>query len=131
MTTTKPRAPRAPKKPMSVSAYQAWFSPETVHELQLEFVLDDADKRNGRLTRNELQPQGRTFTSYTEALHDMLEAEFKKAPNTRIRERQEYGALSYLIETNSISALQRALVRCEKVVQRWINKFHVNDMKAT
>lgn len=129
MTATKNRVrPRAPKPPMEVGSYQAWFSPVTVHDSQLEFVLDKADERNSRPTRIQLQPQGRTFTSYSEALFDMLDKEFKRSADIRIVERQEYGNISFRIEAPSLKSLERSLERCAKVCGRWVNKYRINSM---
>jgi hypothetical protein len=117
------------KSTIDVVCYQALFFVETVHGSQLEFVLDDADKRARRPTRAELHPSALTFTSYTETLWDMLSAEFKKAQDVRVREKSEYGGVSFLLEAPTVDALQRALARCEKVVQRWVNKYRINHMK--
>jgi hypothetical protein len=125
-TVPKPRIARHAISPV---CYQVWFAVESIHGTSLEFVLDDADARAHRPTRIELQRQGRTFTSYSQALHDMLVAEFSKNAFIRIRESQEYGTLSFLVEADSPKALQRAYGRCEKVTQRWLNKYRVNSMK--
>jgi hypothetical protein len=110
--------------------YQVWFSVNTVHGSMLEFVLDDADSRAKRPTRAKLHPSARTFTSYTEALWDMLAAEFKKAKAVRVLEKQEYGDVSFLIETDTPKTLEQAYRRSAKVVQRWINKYRINGMKG-
>lgn len=125
----KPARPRVPKRAMEVGCYQAWFSPITVHEFQLEFVLDRADERNNRPTRAQLQCQGRTFTSYSEALFNMLEKEFKQTKDVRIIERQEYGNISFRIEAPTIKSLERQLERCAKVCSRWVNKYRINEME--
>lgn len=129
-TVTTARKPRPPRKAMEVTTYSAWFHVRTLHDTSLEFVLDAADARRGRPTRIQLQPQGRTFTSYSEALWDMLNAEFKKSKEIRVPERQEYGDIAFSVEATSIPMLQAALVRCEKVVQRWVNKYRINSMKG-
>lgn len=132
MTATNKSARRqAPKIAMEVGSYQAWFSPITVHDTQLEFVLDKADERNGRPTRIQLQPQGRTFTSYSEKLGEMLNREFRRTQRTkdvRIVERQEYGNISFCIEAPSLDLLQTCLRRCAMVCQLWVNKYRINDM---
>lgn len=111
--------------------YQVWFSVITVHGTSLEFVLDEADERARRPTRLDLCPRGRTYTSYAEALWDMLEKEFKKSKGVRVVERSEYGELSFLLEAGDLPTLSKAYERCGKVVQRWLNKYRINKMKAS
>lgn len=115
-------------KAIEAFCYLAWFSVETLHGNQLEFVLDKADERAGEISRFRLQPQGRVRTSYTEKLWEMLKKEFKRTKGVAVPESQEYGNLTFLVEAQTPAELQRALARCEKVSQRWINKYRVNQM---
>lgn len=123
------KQPRPPSKTTTAYIFQAWFSVNTIHGNRLEFVLDEADNRAQRTPKHILQPQGRVFTSYSDALFEMLKKEFKAVKNgIYVREMNEYGDVSIQIEASSPAALQRALVRCEKVTQRWVNKYRVNEM---
>ena len=129
MATQKMRAGDSPlKKAINVGYMQAWFSPVTKHGPMLEFVLEHADVRNNRPSRVQLQPQGRTFTSYSESLWDMLNKEFVRNPRIRVVERQEYGELSFCLEATGSKELEKALLRCAKVCSRWVNKYRINEM---
>lgn len=45
-----------------------------------------------------------------------------------VREKQEYGDVVFYIQANTLKELQSAIVRSERVTQRWINKYRVNSM---
>ncbi len=126
--TRKPAT--VPRKAISTNTFAAWFNVETVHKQRLEFVLVEAGARQGELRPTQVHPQGRVFTTYADSLFAMLCDEFKSArAGMSVTEMQEYGDLSFHVEADTPQALQRALVRCEKVAQRWINKYRVNAMK--
>jgi len=110
--------------PITPFRYDTWFYVDTVHESKLEFVLDDADARNG-----DDRCGAHVRTTYTQALYDMFEAEFAKETEIRIEESCEYGSLSFSVSVTSLELMAPTLERCRKVVDKWINKYRVNKMK--
>lgn len=111
---------------MAVSTYSfgAWLVIETEHGSNLEFVLSDADDRNANPRYHE-----HVFTTYTDRLWDMLKKEFKCSKSINVQEKQEYGDVMFYVQANTLKELQSAIVRAERVTQRWINKYRVNSMK--
>lgn len=129
LTTSAPAARSGDDhRHLHVAAYRAVFSVESAHGTLLEFVLDAADKRRGRPSRIELSVHGRTFTTYSEALMDMLREEFVSEPSVRILRMDEYGQLSVEVEAEAPVELQQALARCDRVCARWLAKYRVNHM---
>ena len=108
----------------STCSFGAWVAIETKHGSRLEFVLSAADDRNGNPRHH-----AHVFTTYTDRLWDMLKAEFKRSKSIDVREKQEYGDVMFYIQANTLKELQSAIVRAERVAQRWINKYRVNSMK--
>ena len=104
--------------------YDTWFWVNTVHNDRLEFVLAEADARKG-----EDRCGAHVRTTYTQALYEMLESEFAKETEIRIEESCEYGALSFSFSVTSLDLMGPALARCEKVVNKWINKYRINKMQ--
>ena len=109
---------------ISTYSFGVWVAIETKHGSHLEFVLSAADDRNGNPRHHE-----HVFTIYTDRLWDMLKAEFKRSKSIDVREKQEYGDVMFYIQANTLKELQSAIVRAERVAQRWINKYRVNSMK--
>jgi hypothetical protein len=109
---------------ISTHSFGAWIAVETKHGSRLEFVLRAADDRNGRPHHHE-----HVFTTYTDRLWDMLKKEFKRSKSIDVREKQEYGDVMFYIQANTLKELQSAIVRSERVTQRWVNKYRVNIMR--
>lgn len=108
---------------ISTYSFGVWIVVETKHGSRLEFVLRAADDRNGNPRHHE-----HVFTTYTDRLWDMLKKEFKRSKSINVREKQEYGDVMFYIQANTLKELQSALVRSERVTQRWINKYRINSM---
>ncbi len=108
---------------ISTYSFGAWVAIETKHGSGLEFVLSAADDRNGNPRHH-----AHVFTTYTDRLWDMLKKEFKRSKSIEVREKQEYGDVMFYIQANTLKELQSAIVRSERVTQRWINKYRVNRM---
>ena len=109
---------------ISTYSFGVWIAIKTKHGSRLEFVLSAADDRNGNPRHHE-----HVFTTYTDRLWDMLKAEFKRSKSIDVREKQEYGDVMFYIQANTLGELHSAIVRTERVTQRWINKYRVNSMK--
>jgi hypothetical protein len=108
---------------ITVQAFSAWFSVNTVHGSSLEFVLVAAD------SRKNCPRIGHEFTTYSDKLRDSLTKEFAKDTAIRVTSRQEYGDASFEIECESSQMLEQALERCGVVVQAWIRRYKINGMK--
>lgn len=108
---------------ISTCSFGVWIAIETKHGSGLEFVLSAADDRNGNPRHH-----AHVFTTYTDRLWDMLKKEFKRSKSIDVREKQEYGDVVFYIQANTLKELQSAIVRSERVTQRWINKYRVNSM---
>lgn len=109
----------------SLHSVSAWICVETIHKQNLEFVLADADYR---------RKQGRkywfVYTTYSDSLYAMLQKEFETSETVSIDKIQEYGDIMFHLVADDMESLNKAIPRCEKVVQRWINKYNVEKMKA-
>ncbi len=111
------------KSNISVESFSAWFSVETKHGSRLEFVLSDADDRNGNPRHHE-----HVFTTYVDHLWGMFKGEFERSKTISVREVSEYGDVMFLVQAATAAELDKALARCGVVVGRWINKYRVNHM---
>ena len=109
---------------ISTYSFGVWLAIRTKHGSRLEFVLSAADDRNGNPRHHE-----HVFTTYANRLWDMLKKEFKRSTSIDVREKHEYGDVMFYIQANTLKELQSAIVRSERVTQRWINKYRVNSMK--
>lgn len=105
---------------IDVMSYGAVFSVETDHKHNLEFVLAKAEERNQN-----------GYGYYVGKLWDMFNTEFEKTKHTSVDEVGVYGAVTFYIVAEKQAQLERALVRCDRVVKRWINKYHINEMKES
>lgn len=113
------------KPATSIYSFSAWITVETKHGSRLEFVLSDADDRNGNPRHC-----ANVFTTYVDRLWDMLKKEFERSKSIEVREKQEYGDVMFYIQANTLKELQSAIIRSERVTRRWINKYRVNGMKG-
>lgn len=104
--------------------YEAWFWVMTRHKSNLEFVLDSADDRNYQYRYGQSMN-----TRYVDQLWRMLNKEFEKNQSISVVEVSEYGDVSFRVCANTPEVLQKALMRCDRVVARWINRYRINSMK--
>lgn len=107
-----------------VYSFSAWITVETRHGSRLEFVLSDADDRNGNPRHHE-----HVFTTYADRLWDMIRKEFERSKSIRLAETSEYGDIMFCLQADTLKQLQSAIVRSERVTRRWINKYRINNMK--
>jgi hypothetical protein len=114
------------KPAVSTYSFSAWVCVETKHKQRLEFVLSDADDRNGNPRHC-----AHVLTTYVDRLMDMIRKEFERSKSIRLTETSEYGDVMFCLQADTPKQLQSAIVRSERVTRRWINKYHVNDMKES
>ena len=109
---------------IGIASYSATFWVRSIHDSELELVLEQADDRNGN-------PRGVTQVTpptHTDKLLDMLNQEFVR-DDVYTSLVGEYGNLHIDVVADTIENLQSALVRCDAVVGKWINKYRINHMK--
>lgn len=104
---------------LDTTHYVAWFNVETVHEHLLEFVLNDAEQRNGK-----------EHGHYSGELSKALRQAFESSDSVWHVEEQGYGYISHAIAADSWPQLNEALSICEGVVIAWAQKYNVEGMKA-
>jgi hypothetical protein len=97
-----------------------WFNVTTVHGHRLEFVLRDAEDWD-----NGGQPQG----FYVDSLVSMLGEEFRGDPERGIVEEQHFGHISLCLLAPNVEELMDGLGVCDTIIERWIERFGINDMK--
>ena len=102
---------------INIDSFSAWFSVNTVHGGRLEFVMGHTAERKGRDTGY-----------YFDALESALNKAFRTG-STRLLESNEYGHVMFNIQDLTPDKLLRALAKADKVTQRWINKYRINEMK--
>lgn len=111
-------------KNLTVNTYMANICVNSKHGSNLEFVLDAAEER-----ANKRGKPYNTFSVYTNYLYDMLKKEFDKS-NSGITDICEYGDISFTIEADTPEQLQKAIIRADKVIKKWLNKYNIEKMKA-
>lgn len=87
------------------------------HTDVLEFVLHDAEERNGL-----------EYGEYETRLAKMLNEALEESP-AWIADNTSYGSLSYRLAAESEEELKAALPLCEKAVKAWLAKYNVKQMK--
>lgn len=114
------------KPTVSTYSFSAWVCVETKHKHRLEFVLSDADDRN-----DNPRHHSHVFTTYVDRLMGMIRKEFERGESIRLTETSECGDVMFCLQADTPEQLQLAIARSERVTRRWINKYHVNDMKES
>lgn len=104
---------------ITVDRVVAWVTIE-LHGRQLEFVLSDAEDRNGH---------ERGY--YFEKLRRMLDEEFRSNRDYELAETSAYGNLSMGFTGSSWTEHQVMLPRIERVVSAWIKQYRIEHMKET
>ncbi len=102
---------------VTVDRYIMWVSID-LHGSKLEFVLSDAEDRNGH-------DRGYYFEKLRVAMND----EFHSHPNYELQETSEYGHLSMAFTGWTPKQHQEMLPRIERVVQAWIKQYRIDHMK--
>lgn len=98
--------------------YLAWVTVDHVERDRLEFVLQKAEKRN-------CKEDG----FYENALRRMLDEEFKDDPENLITESEQYGHVSYLVQSETPEQLWKSIERCRAVARKWAAIYRINSMK--
>lgn len=98
---------------------------DTIHKSNLEFILDSAELRNKG--KKKLYNK---FSKYVDILWQMLERELSKNDTAKIISFCEYGDISFVIEADDLELLKQAIVISKSVIEKWINKYNIEKMKA-
>ena len=116
-----------------VDDYMCRFFVKTRWGSRLEFVLQEAE--DAYFEKHHCFRHKRTYATgcdgapYTILLWDMLKKEFSRSKTIHVPDYCAYGDISFVVSARSPQELERAVARCDKVVQRWVNKYRVNYMK--
>ncbi len=105
---------------MTIQCYSTKFLVDTFHEEYLEFVLNDAEERNGK-----------SHAYYSDALVNMIDKELKSKtfPSATLDEKSVYGYVGITVTADTSREMDEALIVCGDVIERWKTKFKIDLMK--
>lgn len=102
-------------------AFSANLFIDTIHKSNLEFVLSNAELRN----KGKKKP----CNEYIDILWRMLERELSEY-TAEVISFCKCGDISFVIEANDLELLKQAIIISGSVVEKWINKYNIEKMKA-
>lgn len=105
-------------KNYTIASFTVCIFVETVHNSQIEFILRDAEDRNGH------EPD-----YYTDELDKMLSEAAKAFPTARFTECCTYGSYSVTLYAETLEELQQYMAVADKTIANWIAKYGINRMK--
>lgn len=101
----------------SINCYMVSLSVNSSHDSNLEFILDNAEKRANKQKKH-----------YTECLYKMLHEELDKV-EAKLTNTWVYGHIGLIIEADTLDQLQKAISVADKAIKKWLKKYNIERMK--